>query len=104
MKFYYKDCGRKVYLTLKRGAPEWCNADCPPIYIEGDPKRWPGWILLSNCLCLEDGNRELVPLVRNFVKLSGEAFYHKYPNCQTIPGRNGFLENFDAQLKRRVLA
>jgi len=95
MKFYYKNGNKKVYITLKRGAPEWCNLDCPAIYIEGDVNRWPGWRLMSDCLYLEDGNEDLKEVVRNFVRISGEAFYSKYPDCQTTPGVNGFLVNFD---------
>ena len=46
MKFYYLDGDKKKYITLKRGAPEWCNIDCPPIFIEdGGPDRWQGWRL-----------------------------------------------------------
>lgn len=99
MKFYYKNGGKKVYITLKRGAPEWCNLDCPAVYVEGDPTRWPGWMLLSNGLYLEDGNSDLASRARRFVELSGEAFYKKYPRCRSIPGVNGFLENFDRRVR-----
>ena len=92
MRFYYMDGERKVYLTLKKGSPEWCNLDCPTIKLEGDPSRWPGWNVL-HYLILEDGNDEFYPLVRSFVKKSSEAFYRKFPDMRK--DRNGFLENFD---------
>ena len=94
MKFYYMDGNTKKYITLKRGAPEWCNADCPPVFVEGDPNRWPGWRLLTG-LTLEDGNSDLKEAARRFVALSSEAFYRKYPDCRSVSGRNGFLDNFD---------
>lgn len=95
MKFYYfDDTGAKKYLTLKKAAPEWCNLDCPAIYIEDDPTRWNGWILLSNGLVLEDGNSDLYALVKKFVERSSEAFYRRYPTLRSQPGKNGFMRNF----------
>jgi hypothetical protein len=96
MKFYYMDGNKKVYLTLKRAAPEWCNLDCPNIFIEDKSAggRWPGWRLLTR-LVLEDGNEDLKDKARKFIALSSEAFYKKYPACRSRAGVNGFLENFD---------
>ncbi len=34
MKFYYMNGNKKVYLTLNRAAPEWCNLDCPFRFID----------------------------------------------------------------------
>lgn len=99
MKFYYLDGGRKKYLTLKRGSAAWANADCPNIFIEGDSSRWPGWRLMTGTT-LEDGNNDLREVARTFVKLSGEAFYKKFPKCAPdVPGANGFLANFERGLK-----
>ena len=101
MKFYYLDGTKAKYLTLKRGASEWANQDCPAIYIKGDPTRWPGWILMNQGLILEDGNADLFPLVREFVRKSGEAFHRKYPDsCHEGQGHNGFLNTFDAETRR----
>lgn len=93
IKFYYENNG-KVYLTLTRAAPEWCNLDCPTIYIESDGTdgRWPGW-MLSNGLTLEDGNSDVAGLFKEFVRKSSEAFYAKYRNCYR--GTNGFWNNFE---------
>jgi hypothetical protein len=92
MKFYYEENG-KVYLDLNEASPEWCNMDCPIIYVESNGKdgRWPGW-RLSTGLTIEDGNSDLVQLFTSFVKKSSEAFYAKYPDCWK--GRNGFWLNF----------
>ena len=101
MKFYYMDGNRKKYITLKRAAPEWCNADCPTIFIEG-PEYWHGWRLMTG-LTLEDGNAKLLETARHFVRISGEEFYRKYPDCRTVPGRNGFLDNFEKGLNGRAI-
>ena len=98
MKFYYIDGNRKVYLTLRRGSFRWANLDCPNIYIEGDPTR-PGLWRLMTGLWLEDGNSDLKDMARNFVKLSGEAFYKEFPSLNTGRTGNGFLQNFDSHLR-----
>ncbi len=97
MKFYYEADGKKIYLTLKRGMPEWCNYDCPDIHAEKDEskRRWDGWLVLSYPLVLEDGNEDLFLLVKSFVKKSSEAFYKKYDHLWE--GKNGFFENFMSQ-------
>lgn len=94
MKFYYMLGDKKVYRSLKRGDAEWCNYDCPAIYVEGDSSRFEGWLLMSNCLVLEDGNDDLYNLARSFVEKSSKAFYAKYPETKRANG-NGFLKNFD---------
>lgn len=101
-RFYYENGGR-VFLTLHKGSAEWCNMDCPIIYVLSDGKdgRWIGW-RLSTGLTLEDGNSEFAELFAEFVRKSSEAFYKKYPQCWR--GRNGFVENFHKDNARLELA
>jgi hypothetical protein len=96
MKFFYTEGNdyrrQRHYISLRRGAPEWCNLDCPVIYVDGDPERFAGW-RLSTGLTLEDGNSDLAEQFLRFVLLSSKAFYQKYPQCFQPKRGNGFWKN-----------
>lgn len=91
-RFYYfaSDRNPKQYITMKRAAPEWCNLDCPEIYVESDDE-YDGWLVNSGGLYIESVPERVQLLFVRFVKRSERAFYHKYPQC--YDGRYGFTEN-----------
>ena len=104
VKFYYMNGKKKIWITMNRAAPEWCNLDCPDIYSFA-PKEisaWNGWRI-------NDGNvMETLPywMAKRFVRfflLSSIAYYRKYGedcSCNNENQTNGFWRNFRDQAKK----
>lgn len=75
---FIDETGRR--LTLKRGAPEWFNEDCPSIWRESDGyKVWHGWSLDAG-IKIEPDDKDYL-LITNFIAKSRIAFIKKYPQC-----------------------
>jgi hypothetical protein len=80
MEYFYlsPETGYKIPLSLKRGAPEWVNYDCPVIY------RADGWRVLITDMTGPYYQLEDLPefeLLLQFVAMSQRAFNKKYPQC-----------------------
>ena len=82
-------------ITLRRAAPEWCNADCPSIWASDPDTPWR--CNADGCPGMEHLPDDVAVLYTRFVKASSEAFYRKYPDIRNQAQRNGFWENFKTQ-------
>ncbi len=76
---YYAD--RRRIVTLRNGAPEWYNLDCPSTYRideDGETKVYHGYSLHAQPVTYD---RDECAALDRFIAKSRAAFLRKYPSC-----------------------
>ncbi len=92
-QFCYDDHRGHHIITLKRAAPEWCNSDCPVIYVVSDDRNLHGFKLHTS-LTMEAIPNDLARLFTSFVWRSSQAYYRKREGVEVPVTENGFWKNF----------